>query len=101
MRYEGMKTTYAGEIGECKGGPPVADFKWPRTTAADTCAHHRPTAAKVVMATVKKPAEPAELFDAGRAAAPAGVLAYDAAAPSTAQAARLASDQSQRKPKTK
>lgn len=27
-------------VGECHGGPPVTDFKWPRSRATDTCASH-------------------------------------------------------------
>lgn len=40
-----------GPVGECHGGPPVADFKFPRTRAIDTCAQH--SACAVSFATAR------------------------------------------------
>lgn len=95
-QYRGLlSTVVANTVGECRGGPPVADFKWPKTISDDTCASWQAIAGKPgrVATETRAPAQ-AEIFDAGeRAPAPAaGVLAYDAAAaPSTAQGARPAS----------
>lgn len=88
----------AGSVGECRGGPPVADFKFPKTMGErDTCAAHTrlhttstpqpgtPPATKTEQAGFTQ----TQLFDAGpRDATPATPTV--AAVPSTAQAARPA-----------
>lgn len=83
-------------VGECRGGPPVADFKWPRSKAHDYCSSHSPNA--VSFATADEPGaglkpypapmERAQLFDAKADAAQASparsdgpAAAVDAAAP--------------------
>ena len=30
------------EIGECRAGPPVANYSWPRTRADQHCGQHKP-----------------------------------------------------------
>lgn len=53
-----------GIVGECRGGPPVADFKWPRSKATDYCSDHAERGLRVDAATAKPPTP--EEIEAGR-----------------------------------
>lgn len=101
-------------IGECRGGTPCGDFKWPRSKANDFCSQHVSHAVDQVEAVAfatanrtnaehrtpnaerrsERTAEAREnLFDAGRATEPAvGSAAAAATSPSTAPEARPASE---------
>jgi hypothetical protein len=97
--YKGLnKTIVADEVGECRGGTPVADFRWARTRRCDTCARWQPMDGAVAAVRVGGQREgetgrQGEIFEAGeRAAAPTATLACTpAAAGSTSHAARPAS----------
>lgn len=91
-------------VGECHGGPPAADFKWPRSRATDTCAAHsalgpvafatrqlhveaKPLSHAEVETAIKRALpQQAEIFGTGSREAGPGTS--DSAPPSTAKAAR-------------
>ena len=99
--YKGLSNSIvANDVGECRGGPPVADFKWARTRGVDTCADW--TAIQGKLATVRSEAHrQTDIFEAGAPGAGPAVaaLACDAAAPgSTPTATGPASILSQAEP---
>lgn len=101
VAYKGLSNTIvANDVGECRGGPPVADFKWARTRGVDTCANWTAVQGKVGAVRSAAPRQ-TDIFEAGApGAGPAAVvLAYEVAAPgSTPTAPGPASISSQAEP---